>query len=53
MPVYNNYECHTEMKEIDTAYVMPQMYIENTKVNIKSHGRLIKYIFHINIKHQI
>ncbi|KYN07715.1 Protein bride of sevenless [Cyphomyrmex costatus] len=28
-PTYNNYECYAEMKEIDAAYVMPRMYVEN------------------------
>ncbi|XP_077266555.1 G protein coupled receptor bride of sevenless isoform X1 [Temnothorax americanus] len=31
MPVYNNYECRAEMKEIDAAYITPRMYIENTR----------------------
>ncbi|XP_011871669.1 PREDICTED: uncharacterized protein LOC105564127 isoform X2 [Vollenhovia emeryi] len=31
MPVYNNCQCHAEMKEIDAAYATPQVYIESTK----------------------
>ncbi|KYN45339.1 Protein bride of sevenless, partial [Trachymyrmex septentrionalis] len=31
IPTYNNYECYAEMKEIDTAYVTPRMYVDNTE----------------------